>query len=233
MSEADDILSLSGSDALDDNKQVAMCGMVTDKRTGYTKKKTMMSTISCEDMSGTFEVILFGKNFDVYNRMVEKNKPYLFIGRRQMREGGELTMFADSCYELSDDPSLLSRIRNDRAYQTALRERDGSQAVKQIEYQNTVPVAAPVNNGNTSVTQPANADKEHVMRIHYTGKPDSKGFARLLNFLAYFHGNMPVEILFDSDKSVTRLDDICRIAPDEAVLNKLAELVGEDNIEML
>jgi DNA polymerase-3 subunit alpha len=54
MSEASDILSLSGSDALDDNKQVAMCGMVTDKRTGYTKKKTMMSTITCEDLSGAF-----------------------------------------------------------------------------------------------------------------------------------------------------------------------------------
>ena len=122
MSEASDILSLSGSDALDDNKQVAMCGMVTDKRTGYTKKKTMMSTISCEDLSGSFEVLLFGKNFDMYNRIVEKNKPYLFVGRRQMREGGELSMFADSLFELSDDSSLLSRIRNDRGYQIALRE---------------------------------------------------------------------------------------------------------------
>ena len=44
---------------------------------------------------------------------------------------------------------------------------------------------------------------------------------------------MAVEILFESDNSITRLDDICRIAPDEAVLNKLAELVGADNIEML
>ena len=72
-----------------------------------------------------------------------------------------------------------------------------------------------------------------VLRIKYSGRPDSKGFGRLLNFLAYFHGNMPVEVLFESDKSITRLDDICRIQPDEAVLNKLAELVGEDNIEIL
>ena len=228
MSEASDILALSGSDALDDNKQVAMCGMVTDKKTGYTKKKTMMSTISCEDLSGYFEVLLFGKNFDTYNRMVEKNKPYLFVGRRQMREGGELSMFADCCFELTDDPALLSRIRNDRSYQTALRERDGGQAIRS---------AKPVITKETVVqNEPDKApadNKEHVMRIHYSGKPDSKGFSRLLNFLAYFHGNMAVEILFESDNSITRLDDICRIAPDEAVLNKLAELVGADNIEML
>ena len=54
-----------------------------------------------------------------------------------------------------------------------------------------------------------------------------------MNFLAYFHGNMPVDVLFEADKSVLRLDNMCSIAPDEAVLRKLAELVGEDNIEMI
>ena len=67
----------------------------------------------------------------------------------------------------------------------------------------------------------------------YSGRPDSKGFNRLLNFLAYFHGNMPVEVLFEADKSVLRLDNMCNIAPEEGVLKKLAELVGEDNIEMM
>ena len=234
MSEAADILSLSGSDALDDNKQVAMCGMVTDKKTGYTKKKTMMSTITCEDLSGVFEVLLFGKNFDTYNRMIEKNKPYLFVGRRQMREGGELSMFADSCFELSDDPALLSSIRNDRGYQTALRERDGAQISRSPE----VPQARVVseNKPKTQTQTQTITDmenREQILRIHYHGKPDSKGFNRLLNFLAYFHGNIPVEVVFESDKSIIRLDDICRIQPDEAVFAKLAELVGEDNIEMI
>lgn len=229
MTEASDIIALSGTYAIDDNKQVAMCGMVTDKKTGYTKKKTMMSTISCEDLSGSFEVLLFGKNFDTYNRMVEKNKPYLFIGRRQMREGGELSIFADCCFELSDDPALLSMIRNDRAYQTALRERDD---IRTANTSRPVP-AKPVSAKQQTEVNAEEGNKEQVMRIRYSGKPDSKGFARLLNFLAYFHGNMPVEILFESDKSITRLDDICRISPEEAVLDKLAELVGADNIEII
>ena len=239
MSEAADILSLSGSDALDDGKQVAMCGMVTDKRTGYTKKKTMMSTITCEDLSGGFEVLLFGKNFDTYNRLVEKNRPYLFVGRRQMREGGELSMFADSLFELSDDPGLLSRIRNDRGYQTALRERDGAQTIKPVQavtVNTAAPAAAPVQaqkEAPAKVPVPVNETGGGVLRIHYSGKPDSKGFNRLLNFLAYFHGNMPVEVQFKADGSVLRLDNMCSIAPEEGVLKKLAELVGEDNIEMM
>ena len=245
MSEASDILSLSGSDALDDNKQVAMCGMVTDKRTGYTKKKTMMSTITCEDLSGAFEVLLFGKNFDTYNRLVEKNKPYLFVGRRQMREGGELSMFADSVFELSDDPTLLSRIRNDRGYQTALRERDGAQTVKPVPVPVVNTKAVQTGNVQSVPAAPVQVQQEAapakapesgtggVLRIRYSGRPDSKGFNRLLNFLAYFHGNMPVEVLFKADNSVLRLDNMCSIAPDEAVLAKLADLVGEDNIEMI
>ena len=247
MSEAADIIAVSGSDALDDNRQVAMCGMVTDKKTGYTKKKTMMSTISCEDFTGSFEVLLFGKNFDSYNRMIEKNKPYLFVGRRQMRDGGELSMFADSCFELSDDPSLLSRIRNDRAYQTAVNEKGGilmprqnthgadkSSATQKDSMQQINDKQGTVRADNKPVTTASeDGQNEQVLRIRYKGKPDSNGFSRLLNFLAYFHGNMAVEILFDSDQSVTRLDDICRVAPDQDVLNKLAELVGEDNIEIM
>ena len=142
-------------------------------------------------------------------------------------------MFADCCFELTDDPSLISRIRNDRSYQTALRERDGGQIARPSQPVITKETVAPKEPVQQAAVQAPEDNKEHVMRIHYSGKPDSKGFARLLNFLAYFHGNMAVEILFESDKSITRLDDICRIAPDEAVLNKLAELVGAENIEMI
>ena len=194
----------------------------------------MMSTITCEDLSGVFEVLLFGKNFDTYNRMIEKNKPYLFVGRRQMREGGELSMFADSCFELSDDPSLLSAIRNDRGYQTALRERDGAQIARQTQVPQAQPQTESSSPAKTQTKPVLNSESgEQILRIHYHGRPDSKGFNRLLNFLAYFHGNIPVEVVFESDKSIIRLDDICRIQPDEAVFAKLAELGGEDNIEMI
>ena len=231
MSEASDIIVLSGSDALDDNKQVAMCGMVTDKKTGYTKKKTMMATISCEDLSGVFEALLFGKKFDQYNRYIEKNKPYLFVGRRQMREGGELSLFVDSCFELSDDSALLSTIRNDMAYKVALRERDGGvQVSRPVAAPEPTPAPVPAADNAVAVSD---ENREQIIRIHYDGKPNSKGFNRLLNFLAYFHGNMPVEVLFESDKSIIRLDDVCKIQPDEAVIRKLQELVGEDNIETL
>ena len=108
-------------------------------------------------------------------------------------------------------------------------ERDGGIQVKASDQFK----ASAVVKQEEPAAQSTQTEGGQIMRIHYSGNPGSRGFARLLNFLAYFHGNMPVEVMFESDKSVRRLDDICRIQPDEAILNKLAELVGADNIEII
>ena len=229
--EAESITELQGADAIDDNREVVMCGMVTSKKTGYTKKKTMISTIGCEDMTGRFEVMLYGKSFDTFNRIVEKNKPYIFIGRRQMREDSGLTMFADACYLLSKDTDVVSAVKSDRAYLAAVKESGGRRVPENKEPavpEKKDPAAdVPVESGNTGERPP------QVLRISYSGNPGSEGFNRLLNFLAYFHGNLPVEVRFISDGSIARLDPVCDIMFDDDVIAKLEELVGSGNTEII
>ena len=58
-------------------------------------------------------------------------------------------------------------------------------------------------------------------------------FNRLLNFLAFFHGNLPVEVRFISDGSIARLDPVCDIMFDDDVIAKLEELVGNGNTEII
>ena len=55
----------------------------------------------------------------------------------------------------------------------------------------------------------------------------------MLNFLAYFHGNLPVEVRFKSDGSIARLDPVCDIMFDDQVIEKLEELVGSGNTEII
>lgn len=230
--EAESITEMQGADAIDDNREVVMCGMVTSKKTGYTKKKSMIATIGCEDLTGRFEVMLYGKSFDTFNRIVEKNKPYIFIGRRQMREESGLTMFADACYLLSRDNDVISAVKSDRAYIAALRESGSSGMTS------TSKMTEPVN--QSAVVSPAPASKPdtdgrppQLLRINYAGSPGSEGFNRLLNFLAYFHGNLPVEVKFISDGSIARLDPVCDIMFDDEVIEKLNELVGSGNTEII
>lgn len=231
--EAESITELQGADAIDDNREVVMCGMVTSKKTGYTKKKTMISTIGCEDMTGRFEVMLYGKSFDTFNRIVEKNKPYIFIGRRQMREDSGLTMFADACYLLGKDNDVVRTVMNDRAYAAAVRESGGTKKAMVSESQPERKVEAP-----QAVQEPVTEVRTEgrppqALRINYAGSPGSEGFNRLLNFLAYFHGNLPVEVRFISDGSIARLDPVCDIMFDDEVIAKLEELVGDGNTEII
>jgi DNA polymerase-3 subunit alpha len=231
--EAESIAEMQGAEALDDNREVVMCGMVTSKKTSYTKKKTMIATIGCEDMTGRFEVMLYGKSFDTFNRIVEKNKPYIFIGRRQMREDSGLTMFADACYLLGRDTDVVRTVKSDRAYMAAVREAGSA---RKTDY----PAPGIQTEQNTIQAQPVSkepvqedARPPQALRINYSGKPDSEGFNRLLNFLAYFHGNLPVEVKFTSDVSIARLDPVCDIMFDDEVIEKLNELVGSGNTEII
>ena len=231
--EAESIAEMQGAEALDDNREVVMCGMVTSKKTSYTKKKTMIATIGCEDMTGRFEVMLYGKSFDTFNRIVEKNKPYIFIGRRQMREDSGLTMFADACYLLGRDTDVVRTVKSDRAYMAAVREAGSA---RKTDY----PATVIQTEQNTIQAQPVSkepvqedARPPQALRINYSGKPDSEGFNRLLNFLAYFHGNLPVEVRFISDGSIARLDPVCDIMFDDQVIEKLEELVGSGNTEII
>ena len=228
--EAENIAELHGAEALDDNREVVMCGMVTSKKTSYTKKKTMIATIGCEDLTGRFEVMLYGKSFDAFNRIVEKNKPYIFIGRRQMREDSGLTMFADACYLLSRDESFAKMVMSDRAYIAAVREAGGKTAVVQREPARETQI--PVTKAVAAQTPETDERPPQILRINYAGNPGSAGFNRLLNFLAYFHGNLPVEVRF-SDGSIARLDPVCDIMFDDEVIEKLNELVGNGNTEII
>jgi len=229
--EAESITELQGADAIDDNREVVMCGMVTSKKTGYTKKKTMISTIGCEDMTGRFEVMLYGKSFDTFNRIVEKNKPYIFIGRRQMREDSGLTMFADACYLLSNDTDVVKTVTSDRAYMAAVKESGGKKVAANSEPAEPVQVETPV--PEREVRKNSDERPPQVLRINYAGNPGSVGFNRLLNFLAYFHGNLPVEVRFISDGSIARLDPVCDVMFDDDVIAKLEELVGSGNTEVI
>ena len=140
-------------------------------------------------------------------------------------------MFADACYLLSKDTDVVSNVMNDRAYMAAVREAGGKmnaapkEPERSVQMPETVP-AAPV--------QEQQDDRPpQILRINYAGSPGSEGFNRLLNFLAYFHGNLPVEVRFMSDGSIARLDPVCDIMFDDDVIEKLNELVGNGNTEII
>ena len=149
-----------------------------------------------------------------------------------MREDSGLTMFADACYLLSNDTDVVRTVMSDRAYMTAVKESGGRKVPENKDPvpsmpEKKAPAAEPVERKNTDERPP------QVLRINYSGNPGSAGFNRLLNFLAYFHGNLPVEVRFISDGSIARLDPVCDIMFDDDVIALLEGLVGSGNTEII
>ena len=149
-----------------------------------------------------------------------------------MREDSGLTMFADACYLLGRDTDVGRTVKSDRAYMAAVREAGGE---KKTEYPAPAVQTEQNPKAQPTVQEPVCTDGRppQALRINYAGKPNSEGFNRLLNFLAYFHGNLPVEVRFISDGSIARLDPVCDIMFDDDVIEKLKELVGDDNTEII
>jgi len=165
-------------------------------------------------------VVTFFRTIDINIIVNNFNKPYFFIGRRQMREGELLTLFADSVVPITKDLNLTKNIvTHERSYYFALKEAGRKAESEEREI--------------SDVKQKEKPKTNNVLRIRFKGDPAGQGFDRLLNFLVYFHGTVPVEVEFASDSSIVRLDEVCNIDPDEEVLNALAKLVGEDSINFI
>ena len=69
-----------------------------------------------------------------------------------------------------------------------------------------------------------------LVKIRFDGSTESDLYNRLLNFLVFFHGNIPVNIIFAKDNSEVRLDEVCYLSRDPKVLELLKEFIGEENI---
>ena len=122
---------------------------------------------------------------------------------------------------------------SDRAYAAAVRESGGTKKAPVSETQPEQNAAVPQAEQEPVTAVQTDGRPPQALRINYAGSPGSEGFNRLLNFLAYFHGNLPVEVRFISDGSIARLDPVCDIMFDDEVIAKLEELVGDGNTEII
>ena len=254
---------------LNDDKTVIMCGMIYSKKIRTTRAKTSMCVLSCEDMYGQFEAVLFGKVFEDSIGMLITDEPYVIVGKRKIRAEDSFSLMVDRIYKMPSSVEESERILADsKRFLSADRYVPNSYIVKSREDSSAGAVSPRTGSGQAAVSQAAgqtvsntpsqitgagtaNADvgmnpsggaeeqeKEkpqipygtEALEISFSGSPQGEGFNRLLNFLAFFNGNMPVDVVFVQDGSRVRLDPSCYIKRDPEVIGLLSDLVGKDNI---
>jgi len=213
MNDFSDMESLYGDDEMDDDAPVCMAGLVLARRAGTTKKQSPMLTLSCEDMAGKFDVLLFGKTVELFGKLPQEGGVYIFTGKRHKKEGNNLAIFADKIYTIPEegDEEAIKAIRSDYRVINA-RNQSGLTSTTDTHREMYKPTG-------DSVT------------ITFAGSPQSAEFNRLLNFCVYFHGSSPVTVKFAVDGSTVRLDQVCNLTSDNDVLRRLQKLKGVTKVE--
>ncbi|MDD5435005.1 MAG: OB-fold nucleic acid binding domain-containing protein, partial [Nitrospira sp.] len=73
---------------LDDGKEVAICGIISEIRTTNTKKGDKMAYIRIEDMDGSVEVIVFPELYRSSSELLVAEKPVIVTGITNKNETG-------------------------------------------------------------------------------------------------------------------------------------------------
>ena len=223
--EVSDAQSSGTIELLDDDKTVCMAGLLSEKTVRYTRNKTQMAVLAMEDLRGSYEALLFGKIFEMHSSMLEKNKPYILVGRRTIRNRESFSLFVDKIYNMPITDADVKAIKADAAYRKLnVREQismDNIKPVPKVEAQPAEPAE----------TEPA-IKAAGFAEIRFGKRPDSPEFSRLLNLLAYFSGNIPVCVVFPDESRIT-LDPVCYISGDREVLDMIEQQVGKGNLRLL
>lgn len=71
----------TGLSGVIDNQKVVVGGMVTEKTIKYTKNNKVMAFVTLEDLVGTVEVVVFPRDYEKYQRLLDEDARVLIQGR--------------------------------------------------------------------------------------------------------------------------------------------------------
>ncbi|MBP5654442.1 MAG: DNA polymerase III subunit alpha [Clostridiales bacterium] len=224
MNDAADIESVYGAEALDDDKPVCMAALITAKKVGYTKKKKMIVTLTCDDLAGSYDAIAMGLPLDKYNMLLDPGKAVIITGKRHLRRESRMSVFIDSVFAMPEDEGSINSVLASPAVRYARRVQSGEATAPQP--------AQPVKTVGRRDAEPYTEEHEgKLVTVRYSGSPGSSDYSRLLSFCAFFHGTSPVKVVF-SDQSAVILDEVCNIDAGWAVLKRLKELRNVEDVGM-
>ena len=211
-----EIVDEGRAESVNDESQVIMCGMVLSKKIRTTKSKSAMAVLVAEDMYGQFEAAMFGRIFDTYAGMVETDRPYVFIGRRRIQGEDTFSLSVDALFPMPQSDDEVRQVTNHWMFRKAYSANGNVSRSETLKRPSPEPEQLPVG-------------KDGYVMVKFNGDPSGEAYQRLLNFLVYFHGNVPVKVRFN-DGSIAALSQVCNIDASQDVIDKLCELCGRDNV---
>ncbi|MCR5617412.1 MAG: DNA polymerase III subunit alpha [Clostridiales bacterium] len=212
--------------AINDDKPVIMAGLLLKKQMRSTKAKTMMAVLQFEDLFGQYECAIFGKILERYNAILTANRSFLILGKRRVREDDTFSLYVDRIIPMPENDTEAELVRTDPFYRACLKDINPVSSFSKTYV--TPPKEQVKATPEGKFTLPSS--EEHFVAIRFNGEIGDASYNRLMNLLAYFHGNTKVKIYFPSTGHLRNVNPLCNIDDSPEVLEHIARLCGEDNI---
>ncbi|NLB10453.1 MAG: hypothetical protein GX834_05240, partial [Clostridiaceae bacterium] len=143
-----------------DQMDAIVGGQVVRRRNQYTKRNDLMAFLNLEDLTGSFELIVFPAVYAKYSDLLNEGQALLVKGRLTVREDEPIKVIAEELYDLTD----LSKATRNKL--TSFRRRKNLPLAHQT-----------LDSQKTAKSEPADIPSENS----YAGPPE-ESFAPAMDF---------------------------------------------------
>ena len=97
----------TGATRVTDGAKAVVGGMITDKTVKYTRNNKTMAFLTLEDLVGTLEVVVFPKDYEKYQAMLETDRKVFIRGRVSAEDDRPSKLICEGIWDFEDIPREL------------------------------------------------------------------------------------------------------------------------------
>ena len=205
-----------GSAHLTDGQNVVVGGLIADKTIKYTKNDKVMAFLNLEDLVGNVEVVVFPRDYEQYSALLAEDAKVFIKGRASVEEDKDGKLICEQIVTFEE----AAQANGEPIFKGRYGGNGGRSA----------------GNGAGRAGVSGEAPRKKVPNGIWIQFPDAGTyFAReqeLLGVIADSDGNDDVVIFLRDTKAYKPLPPNRRVCANEALLKKLGEMFGAENVKI-
>ena len=221
----------TGAVTVEERSGVVLGGMVADKNIKYTKNDKVMAFLNLEDLVGNVEVVVFPKDYEKYNTILQEDAKIFISGRASVEEDKDAKLICEQIVtfeeaaQAADSPLFQTRFQGSWA---GGRQGFGGSRVRNERMTNE--------NVNNNLNNNLSNNVKKMPNGIWVQFPTPESYKareqELLAAIADSDGNDNVVIFVKDPKSIKILPANLRVRADEALEEKLMGIFGQENVKI-
>ena len=196
---------------------VRVAGIAAQTKAITTKSNQKMAFMQFEDLSGSLEAVVFPSVLEKYASLLESNAPLVLDGRVNMKDGS-IKLIVSAVYGIDDElPDFVRNNGNGGGHGNGYGNGNGYRS------------------GNGDHTSGNNAPKivkkDPVVVLTLPHNARRELLTQIKTCITGFPGDVPVRLLIPQNGTYHEVNIKTKITPDNACINQLKTLVGENNVQ--